>query len=74
MPQSKAKTEWIKKNAIIMPIKLMRRTEADLIEYLDLMLSKGVPKGTVIKTALREYMERHPISAWKENNNEKDRD
>ena len=59
MPQSKAKSEWIKQNAIIMSVKLMRRTEADLIEYLDSMLERGVPKGTVIKSALREYMERH---------------
>jgi len=59
--QSKAKTEWIKNNTIIMSIKLMKRTDADLIEYLDKMLSHGVPKGTVFKSALREYMERNPI-------------
>lgn len=59
MPDSEAKKKWMEKNTIVFSIKLMRRTEADIIEYLDATLAKGVGKGTVIKAALREYMENH---------------
>ena len=57
MPDSEAKKKWMEKNTIVFSIKLMRRTEADIIEYLDANLAKGVGKGTIIKAALREYME-----------------
>ena len=59
MPDSEAKKKWMEKNTIVFSVKLMRRTEADIIEYLDANLAKGVGKGTVIKAALREYMENH---------------
>lgn len=59
MPDSEAKKKWMEKNTIVFSIKLMRRTEADIIEYLDANLAKGVGKGTIIKAALREYMENH---------------
>lgn len=59
MPDSEAKKKWMEKNTIVFSIKLMRRTEADIIEYLDANLAKGIGKGTIIKAALREYMENH---------------
>jgi hypothetical protein len=59
MPDSEAKKKWMEKNTIVFSIKLMRRTESDIIEYLDANLAKGVGKGTIIKSALREYMENH---------------
>lgn len=54
MPDSEAKKRWMKENSIIFSIKLMKRTEADLIEFLE-----GKVKGEVMKTALREYIENH---------------
>ena len=60
MPDSEAKRKWIAKNTIVFSIKLMRRTEADIIEYLDKMAAtKGLAKATVFKMALREYMANH---------------
>lgn len=59
MSDSEAKKKWMEKNTIVFSIKLMRRTEADIIEYLDANLAKGIGKGTIIKAALREYMENH---------------
>ena len=59
MPSSEAQNRWMKENAIVFSIKLMRRTEADLIEFFDSMQARGIPKGTIIKIALREYMEKH---------------
>lgn len=61
MPDSEAKRKWMAKNAIVFSVKLMRRTEADIIEYLEANLSRGIGKGTVLKAALREYMANHPI-------------
>ena len=59
MPDSEAKRKWIKENTIIFSIKLMKKTEADIIEFLDQQMSNGIAKGTTIKTALREYMDNH---------------
>lgn len=49
----------MEKNTIVFSIKLMRRTEADLIEFFDAMQARGIPKGTIIKKALREYVKNH---------------
>ena len=59
MVDSAAKRAWMKENKIIFTICFMRRTEADMIEFLDAQKAAGNDKGTVIKKALREYMERH---------------
>ena len=59
MPDSKAKRKWMEENTIVFSVKLMKRTEADLIAFFDTMQARGIPKVTVIKAALREYMENH---------------
>lgn len=59
MPDSAAKRAWIKENTIIFSVKLMKRTEADIIEFLKSNLEKGISKNTIIKLALREYMDNH---------------
>lgn len=60
MPDSEAKKKWISDNTIIFSVKLMRRTEADIIEYLGKMAERGIGRGTVLKMAIREYMQNHP--------------
>jgi len=47
--------EWDKKNAIMTSVKLLRSTDADILQFLD-----GKQKQTIIKKALREYMKNHP--------------
>lgn len=59
MPDSEAKKKWINDNTIIFSVKLMKRTEPELIEYMNKQLEKGIGKGTILKRALREYMEHH---------------
>ena len=51
MPDSEAKKKWMKENSKIVPIKFMKRTESDILEYLE-----DKPTATVIKKALRYYM------------------
>ena len=55
MPDSTAKKEWMKANTTMVTVKMTNKGDADLLRYLD-----GKAKATVIKAALREYMERHP--------------
>ena len=62
MPDAPSKKRWDAENTIVFSVKLMRRTESDIIDYLDANLSRGIGKGTVLKAALREYMVNHPIS------------
>ena len=59
MPDSNAKRAWMKENTVYIGLKFMRRTEADMIDYLDQQMEKGKAKSAVIKAALREYMENH---------------
>lgn len=51
---------WDKDNAVIFSVKFMKRSEADMISYLDKNKEKGIGKNTTIKLALREYMANHP--------------
>ena len=60
MPDSPMKRQWMAANSIVFSVKLMRRTEPDLIEYMDKYLAKGIGRGTLVKKALREYMTTHP--------------
>ena len=59
MPDSEAKRKWIKDNTIIFSVKLMKKSEADIVEFINRNLEKGISKNTIIKIALREYMKRH---------------
>lgn len=68
MPDSKAKRRWMNENTMTFSIKLMKRTETDIIEYLEENLSRGIGKGTVFKAALREYMKNHPNGVEVETN------
>ena len=60
MPDSQAKRKWMKENSVNLTLKLMRRTETDIFDYLEKMEAKGIGKGTMFKIALREYMVNHP--------------
>ena len=67
MPDSEAKRKWMRENTHVFSIKLMKKSEQDIITYLDAMLAQGVGKGTVFKSALREYMANHPLGKEKKN-------
>lgn len=54
MPDSEAKTRWIRENSTNLTIKFMHKSDADILAFLE-----GKTKATVIKEAIREYMENH---------------
>lgn len=54
MPDSEAKKAWMKANSKVVACKLMLKGDADILAFL-----QGKQAATVIKAALREYMERH---------------
>lgn len=54
MPDSEAKKRWDKENTTFIKAKLNRNTDKDILEYL-----ADKPKQTVIKAALREYIQNH---------------
>ena len=55
MPDSEAKSKWMKENTTMVTVKMMNKSDADILKYLE-----GKQKATIIKAALREYMENHP--------------
>ena len=59
MPDSEAKRKCIKENSIVFSVKFMQKGDKDIIDFLNENLTKGVKKNTLIKLALREYMENH---------------
>ena len=59
MPDAPSKRRWDAENTMVFSIKLMRRTESDIIDFLNENLSRGISKGATIKAALREYMQNH---------------
>ena len=54
MPESEAKKKWQKENTEFIGMKLQKSTDADILRYLE-----GKSKQTIIKAALREYIENH---------------
>lgn len=55
MPESEAKTRWMRENSTNLTIKFMHKSDADILAFLE-----GKTKATIIKEAIREYMENHP--------------
>lgn len=53
--QSQAKADWMKENSKMYGIRVMKRTEPDIWEYL-----QGKEASKIFKAALREYMANHP--------------
>ena len=60
MSVGQTKYAWDKKNSMFVGVKFMNKADGELIEYMEKMVGKGVPKGFLIKKALREYMTNHP--------------
>lgn len=55
--KTQQKIDWDRNNAMFLTLKLMRKSESDLVTFLE-SIEKG-KRNTIIKQALREYMERH---------------
>lgn len=60
MPDNEKKKEWMKENSVMIPLKIMKRTEGDILSFLQTETEKtGMARNAVIKLALRKYMENH---------------
>lgn len=56
MPDSNAKRRWDSENVIIFSTKLFKRTDADIVEFVRSKMEQGIPRGALVKTALREML------------------
>ena len=54
MPDSEAKKKWMKDNSKIISIKMMLKSDKDILDFL-----ADKPTATTVKLALREYMANH---------------
>ena len=52
--ESEAKRKWQKENTVFIGVKLQKSTDADILQFLE-----GKQRQTVIKSALREYIQNH---------------
>lgn len=55
MPDAPSKVKWDKENVRVFTVKLMRRTDQDVIEFLE-----PQNKRNILLAAIREYMANHP--------------
>ena len=55
--ESEAKKKWNRDNMLLIGLKLHRRNDDDIIEFLT---QKDKEKQKYIKIAIREYMANHP--------------
>ena len=55
MADAPSKIRWDKENVRIFTIKLMRRTDEDVINYIE-----PKNKRNIVCAAVREYMKNHP--------------
>ena len=53
--QRRAQAKWQKNNTTMVTIRLQHGSDADILKFLE-----GKARQTVIKVALREYMQNHP--------------
>lgn len=53
IPESQRR--WMKENTVVINARLTRNTDQDILDYL-----KTRPTATIIKAAIREYMQNHP--------------
>ena len=53
-PESEAKKAWMRENTTMVTVKMVNKSDADILKYL-----QGEAKATIIKAALREYMKNH---------------
>ena len=63
--QSQAKSNWMRENSKIFSVRVMKNTEADIYNYL----TAQEKPTTVIKEAIKEYMQNHPEESeipWEE--------
>lgn len=54
MPESEARKKWQKENTVFIGVKLQKSTDADILRFLE-----GKANQTIIKLALREYINNH---------------
>lgn len=55
----KKQYEWMKENKIFISVGLMRKTDQDIIDYLDKKKEETKEsRNSIIKSAIREKMER----------------
>ena len=59
MAYSEARKNWDKENTVIFSVKFFKTNEQDLIDFMDSKVDPAakVGRGTVLKQALRFYME-----------------
>lgn len=56
MPDSEAKKKWIAENSVIYTVKFMRKTDQDVIDFL-----QGKNRRNTICEAIRYYIENHKV-------------
>lgn len=54
MPDSPSKKKWDKENIVLFAVKLQRKKDQDIIDYLE-----GKNKRDVVCAAIRYYIENH---------------
>lgn len=60
--ESEAKRKWQKENTVLVGVKLQKKGDSDIVEYLESQAKKNpsFSSASAFKAALREYIINHP--------------
>lgn len=66
MPDSDKKKDWMQKYSLTIAVKIMKRADQSLIDYILAKTQQdGITRSELIKAALKEYMVNHPLTERK---------
>ena len=57
--QLQSKTRWDAENTVALHLKLFRKGDADILEFLRKAQEQGESRTMLIRQALREYIQNH---------------
>lgn len=68
MAESEAVKKWRKENTVYIPIRLQKKTDADILEYLAGAAALDIKRQTAIKYIIRAGIEYEKIKLKKDKN------
>lgn len=67
MPDSDKKKDWMQKYSLTIAVKIMKRADQPLIDYILAKTQQdGITRSELIKAALKEYMVNYPLTERKD--------
>lgn len=61
MKDPNSKKRWDRDNAVLLAVKLLRKGDAKIVEYVERVTPERMTRSELLRAALNEYINNHPI-------------